>query len=126
MALTGEDIYKVDMLKRLYQKERTYQRMAFGEYSNDPSLSFSSFILFLERYLQKTKKEYAGKWEKDLPPWLINCSEYEKNGYAPVKAYEELVKVFALAGAALETYSRIDPNKWRENASLDAMKWIQK
>jgi hypothetical protein len=111
------------MIKRLYEKERDYERCVFGEYKDDPSLSFPSFLVFLEKYIEKAKAAYAGKWDKDLPPWMKTCVEYENGGFAPVKAYEELIKVMALAGAALETYTIIDPEKWRENPESDASKW---
>lgn len=111
------------MINDLYKKEREYERSIFGEYANDPSLSFPSFLLFLEEYVKKAKEAYVGKWDKDLPPWLKTCIEHQNGGYAPVKAYEEVIKVLALAGAALETYSVIDPSKWRENAACDASKW---
>ena len=107
----------------LYQKERDYERSIFGEYNENPSLSFPSFILIIEQYIKKAKEAYVGKWEKDLPPWLKTCVEHQNGGFAPVKAYEELIKVMALSGAALETYAVIDPNKWRENAESDAEKW---
>jgi len=110
-------------IKKLYDKERDYERCAFGEYKDIKSLSFPSFIIFLEEYIKKAKTAYAGKWEKDLPPWMVTCIEYEKTGVAPVKAYEEIIKVLALAGAALETYAVIDADKWRENPESDAIKW---
>jgi len=112
-----------NMIKKLYDKEREYERKIFGEYHNNPSLSFPSFILFIEEYVRKAKEAYAGKWEKELPPWLENCTEHENCGSAPVKAYEEIIKVLALAGAALETYSIIDPDKWREDSESDISKW---
>ena len=111
------------MIKDLYDKEREYERSVFGEYSDDPSLSFPSFLLFLEEYVRKAKQAYVGKWQKDLPPWLKTCVEHQNGGYAPVKAYEEIIKEMALAGAALETYAAIDVSKWRENAESDAQKW---
>jgi len=111
------------MINELYQKEREYERSVFGEYRDDPSLSFPSFLIFLEEYIKKAKQAYVGKWDKDLPPWMKTCVEHQNSGFAPVKAYEELIKVMALAGAALETYSAIDPSKWRENAESDALKW---
>lgn len=111
------------MIKELYDKERDYERKVFGEYHNDPSLSFPSFLLFLEEYIKKAKAAYAGKWEKDLPSWLKTCAEHQCNGFAPVKAYEEVIKIMALAGASLETYAAIDPSKWREHAESDALKW---
>lgn len=110
-------------IMELYKKERNYERSVFGEYKDDPSLSFPSFLLFLEQYIQKAKASYVGKWDKDLPPWLPNCVEHINGGFAPVKAYEELIKVMALAGAALETYAAIDASKWRENGESDALKW---
>lgn len=112
-----------ERMKELYKKERNYERSVFGEYKDDPSLSFPSFLLFLERYVQEAKEAYVGKWDKDLPPWLEDCIEHHNGGFAPVKAYAEIIKVMALAGAALETYAIIDPTKWRENAESDALKW---
>ena len=111
------------MIHDLYDKEREYEKGVFGDYKDAPPLSLPSFILFLEEYVNKAKKAYVGKWEKELPPWLKTCKEYEQGSAAPVKAYEELIKVMALAGAALESYAVIDPSKWRENAESDALKW---
>ena len=111
------------MINELYKKERDYERSVFGEYHDDPSLSFPSFLIFLEKYVKRAKEAYGGKWESELPPWLRGCKEHMNGGYAPVKAYEEVIKVMALAGAALEAYTIIDPSKWRENAESDAAKW---
>jgi hypothetical protein len=111
------------MINELYEKEREYERSIFGEYGNDPSLSFPSFLLMLEEYVKKAKEAYVGKWEKDLPPWLVGCKEHMNSGYAPVKAYEEVIKVLALSGAALETYAAINPKRWRENADTERKKW---
>ena len=113
---------EVDIMK-LYFKERDYEIKVFGEYSDDKSLSFPSFILFLQRYVDKAIAAYTGKWERELPPWLTTCKEFENHGVAPVKAYEEVIKIMALAGAALETYTTIDAEKWRENPEEDSKKW---
>ena len=107
----------------LYKKERDYERHVFGDYSEDKSLNFASFLIFLEQYVAKARKSYTEKWEQDLPEWLITCAEFENHGIAPVKAYEEIIKVMALAGAALETYANIDASKWREHPEMDALKW---
>jgi len=96
----------------IYKKERKYQRECFGEYTKIKSLNFASFLNFIKTYLEKAEKAYSGKWDQKLPTWLINCKEMEE-GSAPVLAYEELIKVMALAGAALETYANINPNDWR-------------
>ena len=109
-------------LFKLYQREREYQRSCFGEYSNIKSLNFASFILFIEEYIQKVKKGYSGKWDETLPQWLLSSNEM-KEGSAPVEAYEQLVKVFALAGAALETFADINPVDWRENPEEESSKW---
>ena len=109
-------------LFKLYQREREYQRCCFGEYSDIKSLNFASFILFIEEYIQKVKKGYSGKWDTTSPSWLLNSNEM-KEGSAPVEAYEQLVKVFALAGAALETFADINPNDWRENPEEKSSKW---
>jgi hypothetical protein len=112
---------KEDIVK-LYEKEREYQITVFGDYKKITTLSFPSFLIFLETYLDKAKKAYSGPWTKNLPQWLLSCSE-SNDGTAPVKAYEEVVKIMTLAGAALETYAEIDIEKWRETAEIDRLKW---
>jgi len=107
----------------LYKKERDYETRIFGDYANIEALSFSSFLLFLKEYIDRSFTAYTGKWDTKLPPWLINCKEFQQDGSAPVKAYEEIIKIMALAGAALETYANIDPEKWREDLELDLCKW---
>ena len=76
----------------------------------------------IEEYLSKAKKGYAGKWHEDPPLWLFNSDEM-KEGSAPVEAYEQLVKVFALAGAALETFADINPEEWRKDLEEESTKW---
>jgi len=115
---------KIETLFELYKKEREYQRCCFGEYKDVDSLNFASFLLFIEEYLKKSQQGYCGPWVTDIEraPWLLNCKELLE-GSAPQKAYEELIKIFTLAGAALETFADIDPDKWRENAEQDFVKW---
>jgi len=114
---------------QIYLKEREYERSVFGDYQNLPELSFPSFLIFLKQYAEKAFEAYTGKWDKELPPWLNGCAEMKKdqegpqNGTAPVKAYEEVIKIMALAGAALETYTDLDASKWREHPEADAKKW---
>ena len=110
-------------LLELYNKEREYERCIFGEYKNVPSLSFPSFLLFIEEYVRKAKRAYAGKWETEMPAWLRSCREFEQDGSAPVKAYEEVIKIMALAGAALETFADVEPEKWREDLEAHISKW---
>ncbi len=110
----------------LYKKEREYERQTFGDYKDIKSLSFPSFIIFIKQYIEKAEKAYAGKWPRELPEWLENCAEFEKNGTAPVEVYEQMIKIMALAGAALEAYSEININKWREDPEIDRIKWIEK
>ena len=100
-------------LIELYNKERDYQTLVFGDYSKSPALNFASFILFLDEYIERIKKAYVDKWDKDLPPWLLDTKEYEEGGSAPVEAYEYLIKLMALTGAALEVYTSIDVEKLR-------------
>lgn len=114
---------KISDVLELYRKERDYEKCIFGEYKNVESLNFASFLVFLREYCDKALTAYSGKWEKELPPWLLNCKEFETEGTAPVKAYEELIKIMALAGAALETYTDIDPAKWREDLEAHISKW---
>lgn len=107
---------------KLYKKEREYQRKCFGEYCKIDSLNFASFLNFIRTYLNKAEKEYSDVWDNILPLWLVDCKERIHDGTAPVKAYEELIKVMALAGAALETYTEIDPEKWRSSPE-EGKKW---
>ena len=98
---------------KLYEKERSYQRDAFGEYQNNPSLNLASFLEFLDDYVKRAKEEYVTKWTPSLPPWLKNCKEQQLQGSAPVRTYEHLVKIMTLAGAALEAYADINIEEWR-------------
>jgi hypothetical protein len=108
----------------LYIKERQYEQFVFGDYAKLQSLNLASFLVLLDHYLQKAKKAYCGKWTKKQPPWLIACRENLQDGEtAPVTAYEELIKIFALAGSALETYTEIDSKKWRDSVTQDMKKW---
>lgn len=107
----------------LYKKERDYEQSIFGNYSDLKSLNVASFILLLENYIDKMKKAYCGKWDKDLPPWLLACKEFDINQSAPIDMYENLIIIMTLAGAALETYTKIDPNEWRTNPEVDKKKW---
>lgn len=113
---------QIDKLFELYRKERDYQKKCFGEYSRIESLNFASFLNFIRTYLNKAEEEYSDVWDEVLPPWLKGCKEKTLEGTAPVKAYEELIKVMALAGAALETYTEIDPSKWRSSPE-EGKKW---
>lgn len=108
---------------QLYIKEREYQRKVFGEYRNTP-LSFPSFLVFLKQYIDKALMSYRDVWDTEKPPWLESCDEYEKSGTAPVKSYEEVIKIMALAGAALETFADINADLWRKNPEEDSKKWI--
>jgi len=115
----------ITQLFQLYQKEREYQRCCFGNYADLDSLNFASFLLFIEEYLGKAKKGYCGKWDdlENLPEWLRSSKETTQ-GSAPAEAYEQLVKVFALAGAALETFADINPEEWR-NDPEESRKWLK-
>ena len=105
---------KRDDVIKLYEKERDYQKNIFGEYINNPALNSGSFLLLIENCLNKAKKYYASKWTSELPEWLINTREFQTQKTSPVDSYEELIKIMALAGAVLETYTFIDVEKWRE------------
>lgn len=107
----------------LYKKERQYEQSIFGDYAALKSLNVASFILLLENYIEKMKKAYCGKWDKELPPWLLDCKEFDVNQSAPVNAYENLIIIMTLAGAALEAYTKIDPTEWRANPEIDKKKW---
>jgi len=106
----------------LYNKERGYQQCCFGDYADLNALNFASFLLFIEEYMNRAKKAYSGKWDEKLPPWLTASKEITE-GSAPVDAYEQLVKVFVLAGAALETFANINPEEWRTDPEEESNKW---
>lgn len=108
-------------IAEIYRKEREYQRSCFGEYANIKSLNFASFLNFIRTYLKKAEESYSGKWDQELPSWLLSCKEIEE-GSAPIEAYEHLIKVFALAGAALETFTDLNPNEWRTDPE-EGRKW---
>jgi hypothetical protein len=113
---------ETNKLIELYKKEREYQKECFSDYSKITSLNLASFLNFIRTYLEKAEKAYSGVWDQVLPSWLTDCKERIYDGTAPVKVYEELIKVMALAGAALETYSEIDPEEWR-NSPEEGKKW---
>lgn len=112
-----------DEIFELYDKERQYQMSIFGDFKKNSSLNLSSFLSFVEIYLEKAKSAYCEKWTSELPPWLISCKEADEQNTAPVSSYEYLIKVFALAGAALETFAEIDFSRWREEGIKK--KWIE-
>ena len=114
---------KISDVMELYRKERDYETCVFGDYRQAEPLNLASFLIFIREYCNKALTAYTGKWETDIPHWLLNCKEMEDSGPAPVKAYEEVVKIMALAGAALETYTDIDPEKWREDLEAHVKKW---
>jgi len=90
---------KIEDIIEVYKKERHYETCVFGDYEQIKALNFASFLLFLKEYVEKALSSYTGKWDTELPPWLLSCKEYEQDGTAPVKAYEEVIKIMALAGA---------------------------
>lgn len=106
----------------LYRREREYEESIFGDYSKDPNINVASLILMIEVYLKKAKEAYVSKWEYDRPDWLLNATEC-KSATCPIpaKTYEHLIKVFALSGAALESFTEIDPSLWREDGIKE--KW---
>ncbi len=110
-----------DLIKLLV-KELDYQVSIFGRYSDDPNLNLASLILLIEEYLTKAKKAYSTKWTHSHPDWLLATNENKDLlSSSPDKAYEELIKVFALSGAALEAFTAINPDLWRDNGIKD--KW---
>ena len=114
----------VRQIIELYERERQYQKSCFGEYKNVKSLNLASFLEFIEEYVRKAKQAYCGPWNKqeDMPPWMNTCKEMEE-GSAPIEVYAELIKVMTLAGAALETFSDLNPRRWRFDSERDALKW---
>ena len=110
-----------ERLFELYNLEREYQKKVFGDYRNNDSLNLASFIVFLETYLKRAKESYVESWSSELPPWLMECTEFDDQGTAPVKSYEFIIKIMVLAGAILETYTDIKPEEWRKDGIKD--KW---
>jgi hypothetical protein len=114
-----------EKLIKLLEKELGYQVSIFGDYRNDPNLNVASLILMIKVYLEKAEKAYVSKWKHEMPDWLLRAKEQGDTvmspGSAPVKTYEELIKVFALTGAAIEAFANIDPEHWREDGIKD--KW---
>ena len=114
----------VEELFEVYKKEREYQRKAFGEYRLNSTLNVSSFLTFIEEYLEKAKKSYVYDWTQNKPAWFEASKESIVMGLSPIKTYEHLIKVFALTGAALETFLLMEPENWRTEGVKD--KWIKK
>lgn len=110
---------------KLFIKEREYETCIFGDYKNNPSLNLASFITFLKIYLDRIEKSYTGVWspKEKFPDWLKNTVESESGGTAPIEAYENLIKLMSLAGAALEAYVEVNVNSWRKSPELDSKKW---
>jgi len=113
-----------DEILDLYCKEREYQKKIFGDYKNNPVFSVSSFLVFLNQYIQKAMNEYAERWDIIFPEWFVASQESEVQGTAPVGVYEALIKLHALSGAALETFVTIDVERWREKGIKE--KWVQR
>ncbi len=111
-----------EKLLEVYEKERDYQKRVFGDPSKAPCLNVSSFLLFLQNYIEKANKDYVDKWESKKPKWFKDSAEYTLQGSAPIKTYEQLVKIMALAGAALEAFAELDPDFWREEGIKQ--KWL--
>jgi len=107
---------------QLYYKERAYEEKVFGNYRDNPALNLATFITFIEEYIARVRRSYCDKWTPNLPPWLITCKEAEVQNTAPVEAYEDFVKIMALAGAALEAYAEISVEEWRKSGEVNP-KW---
>lgn len=105
---------RVEDLFEMYIREREYQKEVFGDYSDNPALNFASFITFLDLYLQKVKNSYCDKWDENPPAWIMSTPEFKSIGMTPSNAYEHLIKLFVLAGAALEQID-VNPTEWRKD-----------
>jgi hypothetical protein len=114
--MTSEELFQ------LYLKEREYQTKIFGDFRDNKSLNLASFLLFLESYLKKAIACYSDKWTEVKPDWLLQCEELQTEDTAPILTYENLIKVFALAGAALETFTVVDAEYWRKDGVKK--KWL--
>lgn len=105
---------KRDKVIELYKKEREYEESQFGDYSENKALNMASFLIFIKHYVDTALKKYTKDWTNEIPDWLESCNEMDIQGTAPVKSYEEVIKIMALAGSILETYTDLNPEKWRE------------
>jgi len=114
-----------ERLVKLLIKELDYQKTIFGDYKEDENMNIASLILIIEKYLNKAKESYISQWKHELPDWCLRLKEQGDTNLspqpAPIGTYEELIKVFALTGAALEAFTNIDPEHWREDGIKD--KW---
>lgn len=110
------EIEKQNDVIQIYKKERIHEEENFGDYSKDENLNVTSFLTFIDLYLTRAKTRYIAPWNKkaNLPPWLKNSKELRNGTRAPVEVYECLIKIMALAGAALETCTDLDPKYWRK------------
>lgn len=115
---------KQDDVIQLYLKERGYETAAFGDYRRQKNLNLASFLTFLEEYIRRAREKYCGPWQSEKPPWLKDCIELDSGRFAPIGAYEELIKIMALSGAALETYTELDVAEWRKEGVKQ--KWREK
>lgn len=120
----GLELSNQNEIIELYKKERQYQKIAHGEYKNLEGLNFGSFILFIDNYIERVKEKYVKKWTRieEFPNWLEDSYEAKSQGTAPVEAYQEMIKIFALAGSALETYCKVNVDFWREEGVKE--KWV--
>lgn len=98
----------------LYRRERKYEEQKFGSYDRNEVLSVASLLLFIRYYVDRALESYVKDWTTEIPEWLISTFESETQLTAPVKTYEDIIKIMALAGAALESYTVVNPEKWRE------------
>ncbi len=105
----------LETLFYLYIKEREYQNKIFGDPGKNPVLTPNSFITFLDVYLNKAKIGMCEGWTDNLPNWFISCREGYIQDKVPIEMYEYLIKVFTLAGAALESFLDVDPEYWRKD-----------
>jgi len=117
---------QIETILELLRKERAYELKVFGSYKNYKSFNVASFLTFIEEYINRTKQAYSSKWSgEQIPSWLTNCKELTEQGTAPVEVYEGLIKIMALAAAALETYTDINVEEWRKNLEPKD-KWLEK
>lgn len=108
-----DDRIEKNLVRDIYLKEREYQKRIFGNQKGNEAMNVSSFLTFLQSYIDKASKSYCEKWNNNLPDWLIQCREFSLQKTAPVKTYSYLIKILALTGAALEFFTDINVNEWR-------------
>jgi len=108
----------MDTTFALIAKEMEYQRRVFGDYSDLKALNLASHLVFQEDYLNRAKNAYVQRWDSQVPPWMLNCSELQIQRSAPVLTYDAIIKNAALHMSCLKANLMADPIMWRADGKI--------